>query len=807
MTFADVEEILPYLTNLGITDVFFSPILQAAPGSTHGYDVVDHERISDTLGGREAFEHCANKIHEAGMGLIVDVVPNHMAVPTPLYYNRVIWSTLRDGFESPYLHWLDVELSEAGDGLLMPILGDRIGNVLARGEITVEKMVVPGFEQDGETAVVKYFDHVFPIRPGTENLPLVELLDRQFYRLAYWRVANDELNYRRFFDVDTLAAIRVEDPDVFQESHALLLDLYGSGHIDGFRIDHPDGLADPRQYLRRLHEATDGAWIVAEKILNGDETLPSDWSCSGTTGYDTLRRIGGVMTDPAGIADLAQAYVEITESTDSLAVVEEKSKRQIILTSLFAEVDRLANLIRDICHSDVRLRDYTYRSISEALVELIVAMDRYRAYVVPKERPSQDDEAVLRTAAEHARKHLDAFRAESLDVVLDILLGNEVGSAGRTHEARRNEVIIRFQQVCGAVMAKGVEDTTYYRYTVQTAANEVGFGPEHMVCTPDEFHSFEASLHDSWPVTMTTLSTHDTKRGEDVRARITVLSEFSALWTETLSQMRASLAEVRPADLDGQIENLLWQTLVGTWSDDGPISFERLDAYLLKASREQKSWTTWTEQNESAEAALLEYAHTILETDEVRESLQMIHDRTAPAARAVILGQKAIQMTAIGIPDVYQGEEVTQTSLVDPDNRRPIDFAKLEANLARLDESGLASKANIDDEKLWLTSRLARLRAAHPELADGRWGYTSLPVSTGHAMAFARTDADGEATIATIVTRFAGTLEANGGFGDRTVVIPAGTWRNVLTNETLEGETVLLADVLKNFPVAVLEKM
>ncbi|WP_406717023.1 malto-oligosyltrehalose synthase [Trueperella pyogenes] len=797
--FAAVEEIIPYLSSLGVTDVFFSPILQAAPGSMHGYDVVDHERISADLGGIEGFRRVSRAIHDAGMYVIVDIVPNHMAVPTPLFHNRALWSALRDGEESPYRAWFDVAFNDAGEGLLMPVLGSRIGQALAAGEITIEDMVVPGFSQEGPTKVVRYYDHVFPVRRGTEALPLTELLDAQYYRLAYWRVANEEINYRRFFDVDTLAAIRVEDEEVFRQSHALLIELFDEGLIDSFRIDHPDGLADPRGYFRNLQEATGGAWSVAEKILEGEETLPTDWPTSGTTGYDTLQRLQGLFTDPVGISALTQAYSELSGSTDSVATMQVKAKRQIVATSLFAEVDRLASLLSEICYLDVRLRDHTFRSLRDAVVELVVHMDRYRAYVVPGERPTPEDERVLRAAAQRAGRNLDADRQESLEVVVDILLGNEIGSAGRTHEARRGELIVRFQQVCGAVMAKGVEDTTFYRYTVLTSANEVGGGPQHFVTTPDQFHDFQTRTHLTWPVTMSTLSTHDTKRCEDVRARIAPISQYSQRWVALLAQARSLVAEARPANLDGQAENLLWQTLVGTW-DDGPIEIERLRSYLLKASREQKSWTTWTEQNEAAEEGMLSYAEAILNNDDVLDLLASFHEETLPAIRTMILSQKAIQMTGIGVPDTYNGEEITQTSLVDPDNRRAVDFAGLSDTLAKLDRDGLPSAPSLDQEKLWVTSRLARLRRDLPELASAECGYHALPVSTGHALAFARTLAD-EPVLVTLALRHVPEFA-----GDFTVVLPAGQWRNVLTGATITGGTQPLGDVLGRFPVAVLEK-
>ncbi|MCI5825378.1 MAG: malto-oligosyltrehalose synthase [Arcanobacterium sp.] len=805
LTFAQAQEQIPYFVQLGVSDLYLSPILQAAPGSTHGYDVVDHSHISAEMGGRGGFEEFSRAAHAAGLHVVVDVVPNHMAVPTPLYRNKALWAVLRDGTESEYSGWFDLDLSAAGDGVLMPVLGDRIGNVLARAELTLDSMVVPGFEAEGETPVLRYFDRVFPVRAGTENLPLAELVDQQFYRLAYWRVANEELNYRRFFDVDTLVAIRVEDDAVFAHSHQLLLELYRAGLIDGFRIDHPDGLADPREYLRKLHRATEGAWIVAEKILEGTETLPSDWPCAGTTGYDSARRIQGLFTDPSGLAALTQSYVEISGNTAGVENTQIQAKRDIIATSLYSEIDRLATLVAEICHRDVRLRDHTFRSIRQAIAALAVHMDRYRAYVVPGETAPAAQEAVVRAAQEGAERALDPELRDTLALVADLFLGKEVGSAGRTHNADRATAIIRFQQLTGPVMAKGVEDTTFYRYTALLSANEVGSGPEYFTCTPDEFHAWEEMMHNAWPTSMNTLTTHDTKRGEDVRAQIAVLSEYPKQWHELLTQLREHVAPQRPRELDGRSEVLLWQTLIGTWEDTGPIEWERLQAYLVKAVREQKSWTSWIQPNEQAEAVFITYAQAIFNDPHCRSQLAAFHELTAPAARAIILGQKVLEMAMVGVPDLYQGEEIPRNWLVDPDNRAPVDFAALRATARSIADAG-APDHSLTQEKWWITSRMAHLRLAHPYLATPESAYEPLPVTTGHVFAFARTDGELPQVLA-VVTRLYGALTAEGGFAEQSVVLPEGEWRNAFTETTFHGGEQLISDVLGRFPVAALERL
>ena len=358
LTFDDAGRLLPYLAELGVTDLYLSPVLQAAPGSTHGYDVVDHSRISADLGGREALERLCHEAHEAGMGVVVDVVPNHMAVPTPAWHNRALWSVLKDGPESPYAAWFDVGDLTEGSGILMPVLGSRIGSVLAAGELSLDTMVVPTDPDAGQQHVLRYYDHVFPVREGTESLPLTELLDRQFYRLSYWRVADEELNYRRFFDVDTLAAVRMEDPEVFEATHRVLLDLIAEGHVDALRIDHPDGMADPRGYFRQLHDATGGAWVAAEKILEGEELLPADWPIAGTTGYDAAWRIHALLIDPAGSEPLGTVMSQVAgDNRGELDAMIAAAKRQIIGTSLYAEVFRVASLLRQLCEAATEEED------------------------------------------------------------------------------------------------------------------------------------------------------------------------------------------------------------------------------------------------------------------------------------------------------------------------------------------------------------------------------------------------------------------------------------------------------------------
>jgi (1->4)-alpha-D-glucan 1-alpha-D-glucosylmutase len=795
--FDDAAAVVDHLDGLGASHAYLSPVLTPAPGSAHGYDVVDHSRLNPEAGGREAFDGLVEALHARSMGAVADVVPNHVAVPTPATLNAALWSVLRDGPDSPFGHWFDVDWSGPDHALLMPVLGARIGQVLASGEL------VPDTDGgEGGQPLLRYYDHVFPVRPGTESLPLAELVDRQFYRLAHWRVADEELNYRRFFDVDTLAAIRVEDPDVFDATHALLLELVASGALDGLRIDHPDGLADPREYLRRLHERTGGSWVVVEKILEGEEDLPSDWPCAGTTGYDALLRVGGLFVDPAGAAPLSAFWAETTGDTGGFSAVVEQAKREVVEHGLYAEVHRLTELLRQICHADIRLRDHTERALRECVVELLVAFDRYRAYVVPGEpAPAVSVEAVDHAVAA-ARQHLPAERWDTLDVVRDLLLGLEAGSAGRTTEAQRAELIVRFQQTCGPVMAKGVEDTAFYRWFRLSSLNEVGGDPDHFGVAPEEFHAYCCRQVHHWPVAMTTLSTHDTKRSEDVRARLGVLSELPAEWADAVRSWQELADGHRQPELDGGTEQLVWQAIVGTWGAQRPISAERLVGYLEKAVREAKLHTTWTSQDQVYEDAVRSFATGVLGDERVLEAVGQFCERIAAPARAATLGQKLVQLCMPGVPDVYQGTELVDLSLVDPDNRRPVDYAERRTRLARLDAG--ARPQDLADEKLLVTSRALRLRCEHPEWFVGEdTTYSAVATSTGNAVAFGRGEG-GEPGAVVVATRLAVSLDRLGGWGEHSVALPAGRWRDALTGAEVDGGTVRLADLLDALPVALL---
>jgi (1->4)-alpha-D-glucan 1-alpha-D-glucosylmutase len=801
-TFDDLLAQVDYLDRLGVSHVYLSPILQATIGSTHGYDVIDHDRIAEGLGGEPALRRLAEALHARGLSAIADVVPNHMAVPVPENGNRALWSVLRDGPESPFAAWFDVDWSAQDGALLLPVLGKRIGECLRTGELHADRSAAAVAEFGGP--VLRYFGHVFPLRPGTEDFEPPELLRAQYYRPAYWRVAAEEPGYRRFFDISSLIAVRVEDPGVLHATHRLLLELVHDGTLDGLRIDHPDGLADPRGYLRSLRAAADGAWTVVEKILGADEQLPADWECAGTTGYDAQRAVGALLTDPAGAERLVALYAGLTGSAQEFGPVAREARLEVLGTVLHAEADRLVEVLVAICRTELELRDHTQTGLRECVNALIANLGVYRAYTVPGEPAPAESVARVEAAAEAAAAMLPAERHETLRLVRDLALGR-VGP----RDAPRDEFQIRFQQTCSAVMAKGVEDTAFYRWTALPGAEDVGGEPTEPAMAPVGFHGFCALRQAEWPAAMTALSTHDSKRSEDVRARLAVLTELPDEWSAALAgfQVAVRATATPPQAPDPADEYMFWQTVLGAW----PIDVDRLLPYLRKALREAKTRTSWSAPDEAYEAVLLDFAQAALESKKVRDELAGFADRIAPATNSNILTQKLVQLTMAGVPDVYQGSESEFWALTDPDNRRPVDFAALRNQLDEADAAASAGSAaalaGTPAAKLLVTSRALRLRREHPEWFAPEAAQTPLfPIGPAvqHAVAFLR----GENAV-TVGTRLPGGLERAGGWHDTVLSLPPGLWRCRISGREypVDGDSDLgvpLAQLTADLPVALL---
>jgi (1->4)-alpha-D-glucan 1-alpha-D-glucosylmutase len=737
--FAEAGRLAGYLAALGVSHVHLSPILQAAPGSQHGYDVVDHARISAELGGADAFRAMANRFRKHGLKIVVDVVPDHMAVPAPENLNRAFWDVLRNGPDSRYARWFDIDWSEGV--VVLPVLGS------------------PDDEAHPDGDVVRYHDHVFP-RDGP-------------YRLAYRR--DPDLNHGPFSGPSLLIGLRVEDPVVFDATHGLLLRLAREGLIHGLRIDHPDGLADPRGYLRALADRRRRMWVVVRKILAGDERLPADWPCAGTTGYDALGMVGGLFVDPAGEKPLTDVYTALTGGPAGFTEVALAARRFAAEKILVRQVRRLAALLARI------LPDEDPAALRNVLVELLVAMPVHRAYVAPGEKPSAPALEAVAQAAARARAALPDDGL--LDTVVPLVLG-----LGGSDELR-DEFAVRFGQTCTSMTTIGVEDTAFFRWSRLAALNEVGGDPERFAVAPEEFHAYCACLAAERPGTMTTLSTHDTRRQEDVRARLAVLSELPDEWAAAVARWRGRAPE---SPLEPDLDYLMWQTLLGAW----PLPADRLRAYLTKAMRAAKTRTSWTDPDSRYEAAVLAHADAVLRDPTLTADIARFADRIAPYARSNSLGQKLVQLAMPGVPDVYQGCELTGLSLVAPDNRRPVDHTRCRELLADLDAG--TAPADLDGEKLLVTSRVLRLRERHPDwFAGGYEPVAATGPAADHTLAFRR----GGAVF--VATRLPAGLERRGGWDDTALDLTGGPWWDVLTAQSYAAG-IGLAGLLSLLPVAFL---
>ena len=774
--FADTAAVVPYLADLGVTHLYCSPYLQAAPGSAHGYDVVDHRRLNDGLGGEQAFAAMVSACREAGLGILLDIVPNHMAVSEPESQNAQWWSLLREGRDSPYAEWFDVDWDSADNPgkVLVPVLGGPLGEVAGELELLPDR--------------IRYYEHEFPIAPGTRvEGDVLATLDRQHYRLASWRVAGEELDYRRFFDVTTLAGVRVEVPAVFDQTHELILQQLRDGVLDGLRIDHPDGLADPGGYLDRLAETTGGAWVVVEKILEPGEELPAGWATAGTTGYDALNRVLGLFVDPAGELPLTALWTSVTGEEASYDQVVETTKHLILREVLAAEVNRLTELGLRVCRTDSSLRDTTRRAFREALVEVLAGFGVYRAYLPPAGPANSAARHHVDLAVAKAKSTLPG-RAAEIDLVRRLVLAE--GPSG----PEAQEFVTRFQQTCGPVMAKGVEDTAFYRYFRLSGLNEVGGDPGRFGLSVQEFHHACAVQQREWPLSMTTLSTHDTKRSEDVRARLVLLAQCPTEWGDAVTRWRAAAAgHRRPAGPDPATEQLIWQTLVGAW----PLTADRAVAYLEKATREGKAQTSWVDPVPEFDEAVQAFVRDVLADDAITTDLEAFVARLIPAWQVTALAQKAVQLTMPGVADTYQGTELWDLSLVDPDNRRPVDWQQRRDLLARLD--GAPALDQVGTAKLHLVARLLHLRREAPQSFLAESSYEPLEAGE-RAVGFVR---GGE--VLTVAPTRALTVE-RAGWGDDAVVLPAGSWRDVLTGAERAGGRIPLAELLSGFPAAVLAR-
>ncbi|KAI8998145.1 malto-oligosyltrehalose synthase [Gaertneriomyces semiglobifer] len=800
-TFNDAQPLIEYVKDLGVGAVYFSPYLRATPGSSHGYDVVNHSVINPELGGEDAFKALAEKVHDNDMLVIADIVPNHVSVADPENLNPYWWDLLKNGQQSKYRDWFDVEWGFPGtDGkVILPVLGGELHELLQKGEVRVD-------EEGGET-VVRYWSHVFPVKPGTEGLKndVAKLLEAQNYKLVFWRsVLTGTLNYRRFFDVTTLAGIRVEDQSVFDETHKVYKEQIAKGLLDGLRVDHPDGLANPGEYVERLYDASQGSWVVIEKILEEGEQLPKDWKCAGTSGYDALIRLVGVLVKKNSENQLTQVYGDFTGMKQNFKEVVRESKLFILRESLKAEVERLVSLLLLVRDNDWSGSKFEREDIKEALIEFLTAFDVYRAYIQPGKQVPMESQAHIDHAVK-ACKHTLPDKSGVFDFIAHVAT-NATSSYPPTVE-----FLNRFQQTCGPVMAKGVEDTAFYRYNRLIALSEVGGDPGNFGKTSEEFHEACVHMQKEWPLTMTTLSTHDTKRSEDVRARLAVLSEIPDEWSKAVHNWSRVVREkLGNSAFDKNTEYFFWQTLVGAF----PISEERLLAYLNKAVREAKVHLTHTDPNDDYINALTTFVKAALSDKDVMDSVKAFVASIKPYARRNMLTQKTLCLTMPGVPDVYQGNEIEDFSLVDPDNRRPVDYERRRNLLRKVKSEGVSKdfdSVDADEAKMHLTSTLLHLRQKHFRSfigEDSLSSYSPLEIrgrKKDHAIAYVR-----GGNVLVVVGRFWVDIVADGWF-DTSVELPEGTWRSVLRFKdapelTFSGGEVKLWNLLSQWGVGVFVK-
>jgi (1->4)-alpha-D-glucan 1-alpha-D-glucosylmutase len=719
--FDDAARIVPYLHELGITDLYASPLLKARAGSTHGYDVTDPTRLNPEIGSPDEFEELVRTLHDHQMGLLLDIVPNHMAASLE---NPWWFDVLEKGETSSYASFFDIDW--ATKRVLLPILDKPYGEALKSHELTLR--VVNG------RPVLQYYEQRLPIAGGGESLNLeavARVLSQQHYRLAFWRKATDSINYRRFFDVSDLIGVRVEEDSVFQATHGFVLRLLEEGKVTGLRIDHIDGLIDPDRYLQRLPNT----YVAVEKILGGDEELPPSWRTQGTTGYDFLNVLNGAFVHRPGFESLTRTFREFTRTRES-PLEAFRSRKHQVMNELFAgEVNALVNRLAELARKDRHARNLTVEELKSALTEVTACLPVYRTYIHNLEVSESD-----RTRIQDALALASRLQESPAGTFLRRVLLLEPSWYLMDQRTAYLDFVMRWQQFTGPVMAKGLEDTAFYVQNALISVNEVGgdcHGPGSYLGI-EEFHRRNLMRRDHWPYSMNTSSTHDTKRSEDVRARINVLSELPEEWALNLRRW----SRMNPSDTapDASEQVLIYQSLLGVW----PISPQRLKQFITKALREAKIHTSWTRVDETYERRVMAFLDRILESPAFLRSFSRFQKKIAHFGARSSLSQLLLKITSPGVPDFDQGTEAWDLSLADPDNRRPVDFP---ANIAVLEQLKKRSRPSellktwADGRiKMYMTWKALSFRREHQNLfLHGEY----IPLKTygshqEHIIAFAR---------------------------------------------------------------------
>jgi len=797
---ADALKLVPYWHSLGISHLYSSPLLKSVPHSLHGYDVCDFNELNPEVGEEEDLVRLVNALHARKMGFVLDIVPNHMGIMSR--ENSWWWDLLTHGMKSQYATHFDVDWNppdrNSQGKVLVPILGDQYDTVLKKGEFQLL------FEN--EQLMLGYHEHRLPLAPETVELlspkgrglsminsnvqALDRLIRRQNYQLAFWAEGDAKLNYRRFFAVSSLAGVRVEEEKTFNATHALIRRWVNQGLIDGLRVDHPDGLRDPATYLERLRKLAPDAWIVVEKILGPEESLPASWPIQGTTGYDFLNEVNGVLIDTDAERIFTNMYAAFAgEPVDYTEMLHQK-KRMVLEKLLAAELNRLTNMLCRLAAKNAGVKTFSSAELRECLIEVITCFPVYRSYVKEGETGDAADVAVIKFAVQLACERRQDLPQEIFAFIHALLVKRQRGAQAR-------DFVSRFQQLTGPVMAKGAEDTLFYCFNRFISLNEVGGNPGQFGENLRKFHEHQRHRRQEWPLTQLASSTHDTKRAEDVRARLNVLSEIPELWEQAVlrwSAMNACRRQDEYPDRNG--EYFYYYTLVGAW----PLSEERVLAYMEKATREAKEHTDWSKPNAGYDQALKRFISESLHDPEFVADVEHFVSKLWEPAAINSLGQTLIKLTAPGVPDIYQGSELWDFSLVDPDNRRPVDFDLRVHMLESMD--GVSAQQAWDRRlegmsKLWLIQKTLKERMLIPQFSE--LGYEPLFArgeKENHVIAFSRGD-----RMITIAQRFA--LKLNNDWQDTELDLPRGVWRNEFTGEIFENKA-RLADLVQKFPVALL---
>lgn len=792
--FVDALNIVGYLQRLGITDLYASPILKARQGSTHGYDVTDPTGINPEIGTPEEFDQLCRALQEHGMGLLVDIVPNHMAASLE---NPWWFDVLEKGEASRYAQFFDVNWDSKK--VLLPILGKPYGEVLENDELQLR--MVNG------RPVLQYYEQRLPIAAGAENLsaePLDCVLSRQHYRLAYWRKASDAINYRRFFDINDLVGLRAERDEVFEATHSYILSLVAAGKVTGLRIDHIDGLRDPKAYLDRLPQI----YVSVEKILAANEQIPCDWRTQGTTGYDFTNYVNGLFIDREGFRKLEDIYRRFTGITQDFTGIFRERKRQVMHDLFSGEVHALVDRLMHLAAEDRHARDLPDEDLREAFIAVTASLPVYRTYIRSTDI-SEIDRATIEDAIEAAG------RGPHFEFLKRVLLIAPAWYLQR-QKSEYLDFVMRWQQFTGPVMAKGLEDTTFYVHNPLVSVNEVGgesSGPERYFGV-EEFHRRNLKRHALWPDTMNTTSTHDTKRSEDVRTRINVLSEMPEEWDSALRRWtRMHPSETAP-DANEQI--LIYQTMLGAW----PIDLGRMKQYLTKALREAKTHTSWIAVNEDYEKRVLSFVEILYSSRKFLDDFEGLQNKVAYHGALASLSQLTLKITSPGVADFYRGAELWELSVADPDNRRPVDFSLRVKLLKEIQEQkpDLTELLKHWDDgrlKMYTTWKLLEFRRQEPDLfLQGE--YIPLPVAgarMNQVVAFALRRHGRWCVVA--VPRLVASLTRAGGppigkkvWQDTRIVLPDGapdSWTNVLTGEKA-ATPAPVADLFREFPLLVLRQ-